>query len=86
MSEKRRKNQIELAFACEPRGEALRVYGRDRNACGEGGTENPTGSQEPFKAQQLTCSTSRTAVCGPARTVVWEGRSREAPPYPDRDA
>jgi hypothetical protein len=23
-------------------------------------------------------------VYGPVRTVVWEGRSREAPPYPDR--
>jgi hypothetical protein len=22
-------------------------------------------------------------VCGSARTVVWEGRSREAPPYPE---
>jgi hypothetical protein len=22
-------------------------------------------------------------VCGPACTVVWEGASREAPPYPD---
>jgi hypothetical protein len=22
-------------------------------------------------------------VYGPVRTVVWEGRSREAPPYPD---
>src|ERR1700732_2307131 len=29
-------------------------------------------------------ATSRTAVYGPVRTVVWEGRSREAPPYPDR--
>ena len=27
--------------------------------------------------------TSRTAVYGPVRTVVWEGRSRKAPPYPD---
>ena len=27
----------------------------------------------------------RTAVYGPVRTVVWEGRSREAPPYPDRN-
>src|SRR6266478_5655499 len=27
--------------------------------------------------------TSRTAVYGPVRTVVWEGWSREAPPYPD---
>ena len=26
----------------------------------------------------------RTAVYGPVRTVVWEGRSREAPPYPDQ--
>src|SRR5208283_1277025 len=25
----------------------------------------------------------RTAVYGPVRTVAWEGRSREAPPYPD---
>src|SRR6185312_7899449 len=24
----------------------------------------------------------RTAVYGPVRTVVWEGRSRETPPYP----
>src|SRR5258708_37122475 len=27
--------------------------------------------------------TSRTAVYGPVRTVVWEGRSCKAPPYPD---
>src|SRR5713101_5676957 len=26
--------------------------------------------------------TRRTAGCGPACPVVWEGRSREAPPYP----
>ena len=28
--------------------------------------------------------TRRTAGCGPACPVVWEGRSREVPPYPDR--
>src|ERR1035438_2669683 len=28
-------------------------------------------------------ATSRTAVYGPVRTVVWEGRSCEAPPHPD---
>ena len=44
MSEKRQKNQIELAFTYAPKGEALRVYERDRSACGEGATENPTGS------------------------------------------
>ncbi len=27
--------------------------------------------------------TSRTAVYGPVRTVVWEGAGREARPYPD---
>jgi len=26
----------------------------------------------------------RTAVYGPVRTVVWEGRGRETSPYPDR--
>jgi len=31
----------------------------------------------------LTGSSHGTAVCGPACTVVWEGRSREASPYPD---
>src|SRR6202048_1688099 len=29
-------------------------------------------------------ATSRTAVYGPVRTVVWEGRCCEAPPIPDR--
>jgi hypothetical protein len=24
-------------------------------------------------------------VYGPVRTVVWEGRSRETPPYPDSE-
>src|SRR5258705_7735350 len=28
--------------------------------------------------------TSRTAVYGPVRTVVWEGWSRKTPPYPDQ--
>jgi Group II intron, maturase-specific domain len=46
-------------------------------------------SNAHFKSLGLpSCSarvsaTSRTAVYGPVRTVVWEGRSREAPPYPD---
>src|SRR4029077_21113894 len=40
------------------------------------------------RSVSLPCSnrvsaTSRTAVYGPVCTVVWEGRSREAPPYPD---
>src|SRR5713101_514141 len=32
---------------------------------------------------QKCCLIRRTAVYGPVRTVVWEGRSREALPYPD---
>ena len=30
--------------------------------------------------------TRRTAGCGPACPVVWEGRSCEASPYPDQNA
>ena len=34
-------------------------------------------------SMRLARLTRRTAVYGPVRTVVWEGRSRETPPYPD---
>src|SRR5258708_27541618 len=37
---------------------------------------------QPTRVNRVS-ATSRTAVYGPVRTVVWEGRSREAPPYPD---
>jgi len=30
-------------------------------------------------------STRRTAVYGPVRTVVWEGRAGDRSPYPDPD-
>ena len=36
-------------------------------------------SMLPVEAQP-----SRTAVCGPVCTVVWEGRRRKASPYPDQ--
>src|ERR1017187_6306948 len=32
----------------------------------------------------LLTSTSRTAGCGPACPVVWEGRAGDCSPYPDR--
>jgi hypothetical protein len=32
---------------------------------------------------ETDCLTRRTAGCGPACPVVWEGRSREASPYPE---
>ncbi len=30
--------------------------------------------------------TNRTAVYGPVRTVVWEGRRSDPSPYPDLDS
>src|SRR5207237_1410827 len=36
-----------------------------------------------FHRGTAACIIRRTAVYGPVRTVVWEGRSRETPPYPD---
>ncbi len=44
-----------------------------------------TGSQSGLNnaSGSVDSLTNRIAVYGPVRTVVWEGRSREAPPYPD---
>ena len=45
----------------------------------------PTSNRSDFHHLLRSASrTARTAVYGPVRTVVWEGRSREAPPYPDQ--
>src|ERR1700737_1545093 len=55
----------------------------------------PHGSAQPlllriarptFRRSPSHCLICRTAVYGPVRTVVWEGRSRETPPYPDQRA
>ena len=32
---------------------------------------------------RVLSSTRRTAVCEPACTVVWEGKTGDCPPYPD---
>src|SRR5690348_12367 len=78
---------------------ALRVSGELRNTAGSGrGPWNIARSKALsvglsnayFKRLGLqpwskrVSPISRTAVYGPVRTVVWEGRSRKAPPYPDR--
>src|SRR5208283_403604 len=48
------------------------------------GTESPSGDALCRKPGYFTpSSTRRTAVCGPACTVVWEGRTGDCPPYPD---
>ena len=39
----------------------------------------------PPCSSRVRCSASRTAVYRPVCTVVWEGRSREAPPIPIYD-
>src|SRR5438132_9419881 len=49
------------------------------------GSPMPTSNRSASRPWSKRLSvTSRTAVYGPVRTVVREGRSREAPPYPDR--
>ena len=49
------------------------------------GFQTPTSNcsvSQPWSKR--VSATARTAVYGPVRTVVWEGRSRKAPPYPDQ--
>ena len=69
-SDKRLNIQLRLDFSSAPKGEA-RQAGRED-------IESLSVASEPERPV-----TSRTAVYGPVCTVVWEGRSREAPPYPD---
>ena len=78
-SDKRLNIQLRLDFSSAPTGEA-RQAGRED-------IESLSAVHEPERPAN-TCSkrvsaTSRTAVYGAVRTVVWEGRSCEAPPYPD---
>ena len=51
--------------------------------CSERVEAGPTSTNSVFPVWRLDRSTRRTAVYGPVRTVVWEGRNREIPPYPD---
>ena len=68
-----------LAFGVTGKGEA-------RTALLEGteaGAAGPIIKASGVGAKDRQRLIQRTAVYGPVRTVVWEGRSREAPPYPD---
>ena len=77
--------QLSLAFMTEGRGEAPDA--------GREGTESPTAKREPENpAIDVVDERPRQPLnlieppwYGPVRPVVWEGRSREAPPYPDPD-
>jgi hypothetical protein len=73
--------QLRLDFSSAPTGEARQARRED--------IESLSVVSEPERPTNTLClervsATSRSAVYGPVRTVVWEGRSREAPPYPDR--
>ncbi len=84
MGDERQNIQLELALRCAGEGEARtgQRQGTESRMV-KGVTENPaTERNSVFPVWSLGCLTRRTAVYGPVRTVVWEGRSREAPPYP----
>ena len=77
----RHKIQFDLASSLVTKGEAP--------TAGVGGTEAcaaRTNFERPALAPSAEAgdrSIRRTAGYGPVCPVVWEGRSREAPPYPD---
>ncbi len=77
MGRKRQPKQRELFFPNPPPGEAQERTGRDERPTVIFGHERPT-------TPERSCLTSRIARYGPVRRVVWEGGSREAPPYPDK--
>ena len=68
-----------LAFGVTGKGEARTslLEGTEAGAAGSIIKASGVGAKDRPRFIQ------RTAVYGPVRTVVWEGRSREAPPYPD---
>ncbi len=67
MSDKRQKNQLQLALAFT----------------GEGRSEAPIRS-DFHDCSLIPSSIYRTAGCGPACPVVWQGRTGDRPPYADR--
>ena len=74
MSGMRQNIQLVLAFPVDGGGEAPEV-------AGEGTEPSAAGRRDESPARNSL--TGRTAVYGPVCTVVWEGWSREASPYPD---
>jgi hypothetical protein len=80
MSRKRQKIQLELAFARRAEGEAQSDPRKGSNCPWRRAKPNAPSSSK----LQSNLMSNRIAVYGPVRTVVWEGGSREASPYPDR--
>jgi len=82
-SDKRLNIQLRLDFSSAPKGEARQAGGEDiESLLAANEPERPADTRRIIWSKRVSV-TSRTAVYGPVRTVVWEGRSREAPPYPD---
>jgi hypothetical protein len=75
-SDKRLNIQLRLDFSSAPTGEARQALRED--------IESLSVVYEPERPANTNrvSVTSRTAVYGPVRTVVWEGRSCKAPPIP----
>jgi hypothetical protein len=73
MSEERQKNQERLAFGF--------ARGSEAPSDEQEGTEALRGRRET--EDPADSITTRTAVYGSVRTVVWEGRRSNPSPYPD---
>src|SRR6266481_3854807 len=83
-SDKRLNIQLRLDFSSAPTGEARQALREDIESLSVvHESERPANTSRIIRSKRVSV-TSRTAVYGPVRTVVWEGRSREAPPYPDQ--
>ena len=80
-SDKRLKFQLRLDFSSAPTGEARQAGREDIESLSV--ANEPERPANTSRISLRVSPTSRTAVYGPVRTVVWEGRRREAPPYPD---
>jgi len=79
-SDRRQNIQMELDFSSTPAGEAREA--------GEGETASLPVVREPGSPASLFSKsadvTTRIAVYGPVRTVVWQGSVGDRRPYADR--
>jgi len=83
MGEKRQKNQNQLAFGSSGQ---VKLVSSDRKGpeC-LWWREKPKARMESFASGGSKSQLIRTAVYGTVRTVVWEGRMGDCPPYPDQE-
>ena len=83
MSGKRQHNQNQLAFGSSGQ---VKLVSSDRKGPERlWWREKPKARMESFASVGSKSQLIRTAVYGTVRTVVWEGRMSDCPPYPDQD-